>query len=535
MALLLVTVLLGPALAAAQKADRAVWVDPDAAFVGSEIRVYGYHEPTSPGRQQVDLEFEPPAGATGSPLAPIVRQVPTDRTGKFELFFDEADTAGTWTVRLAGSRPVVEAEFEITSHLFGAALGASLAREAAATSTLATDFKAIVDPYPDFPEKDQLLADLDEQIRKAADLARQVDQARRELEKLDQLVETNASTLGQNALRALRPVAKQHRELQTEIESRLAAIEDAIDEAERQVEWCARLRWWYQGFDLLGNMNNWIADSLTGLLQNLAIAKGTSGMPPLIQASLATLITIMGVSSGGMVPLVVGIYGLVTSASKEIFSAMVQKYCELFRGKGEGQYYAALLEKGAPFFEMTYTLAGDIWLAFAKRRPGGATVELTGEFKGSLKAPDCTMTMIPFLLPEAGPPIAFCYSPIPPAGARGFQLLLKGEAFDDTIELELDRTAKDFDLRAHGYYLLGEAVTLTPGVVIFPLMNAEWFFTRATHLSNPAVDRFELPLEIRGGKVVAEDEFSRHFYFPETRERKEVTVEISLKINVESK
>jgi hypothetical protein len=63
-------------------------------------------------------------------------------------------------------------------------------------------------------------------------------------------------------------------------------------------------------------------------------------------------------------------------------------------------------------------------------------------------------------------------------------------------------------------------------------MNGEWFFTRVTELSNPKNEYVDLPIEVKGGKSVAEKEFNREIFLPETPKRKAVRVTMKLEIKL---
>jgi len=243
------------------------------------------------------------------------------------------------------------------------------------------------------------------------------------------------------------------------------------------------------------------------------------------------------ISAGSPMPMLAFfkfVMGIVADLGKEIADSLVTKHCVKYEGKVTGNYQAQLLHQGMPFLKMSYKIKSDVVSLIFQKREHSELVYLKGRIKGWVQNFKCSMTMIPF---DLGPTIApsWCRTPVPILSSRAFFISLKGKALADRLEIEVDEIGYDFKLSTRGYY-----VTLSPqmpetgliGDIEFPLMNAEWFFTRITHLSNPNVEFITLSITKEGDKSVAKKDFKRKMHLPETHRRKGVKVEMDMEFRV---
>jgi hypothetical protein len=291
-------------------------------------------------------------------------------------------------------------------------------------------------------------------------------------------------------------------------------------------------------FNRLTFITNFVGTSLEDIAFNLLVAKGTGGLDFATAQAIGTACNIIGAAVMGAS--VIGILNFAvstfTSLSAALFNELMAKFCTLYEGEIQGDYKLELLHKGAPFFTMTYKLTGKMELIFQNRKPHDPAVYLKGELNGKAKDIECSITMVPFALP-ASFTLAFCRSALPPVSRKTVLIYLEGKAMADTMEIKVEKPGYDYKLKAKGYYvIIGEHAPLPiPGTLEFPLMNGEWFFTRVTELSNPQKEYFKLPIEVKGGKSVAEEEFTREIFLPATPKRKAVRVTMKLEIKLSSK
>lgn len=308
-------------------------------------------------------------------------------------------------------------------------------------------------------------------------------------------------------------------------------IESILKESREEADWCFIWLLYHDFCSKLNDVNNFVATGLKDIALNLGTAAATRGMPFPVSQAIQTVIHIATTSTVSVVGFVNYMLGTIGGLGGEIYGELL-KNCSQFKGPVEGDYRLELLHKGAPFFTMCYRLEGEIDLVFQKRRPGDPTVHLKGNFKGSARDFDCSMTMIPFAV--AAFSTAYCHCPLPLLSLKSFNLTLEGLADDHRLRVKLKQVNRDFKLEARGFYVLlsvHQPIPI-PGTLSFPLMNSQWFLTRATEISNPQIEYFELPIKAAGELSTAEKTFEREIYLPPTRNRKAVRVRLTLHIKI---
>lgn len=516
--------------------DVEVYVEPKKAYVGTEIRVYGFVEP-SPGRTYCRLEFIK-EGPSIVEQVKAVEQVQAEANGDYEYVFRETSEPGMWKVRAwkEGTQSYAEETFEISSRIFMADLVKSLEDlEIEKTREGFYLLDNLLENYPTFPNKDQMQDDINsllQEIERAESLFQKFDTSVKEMENS---LETHSGKIPARASEALRKASDISMNLAEKIQSESAEIDQLLKESRQEADWCYLWSTYYDFCSKLSNAANFIATGLGDIAQNLMVAELTKDLDFDVQQKIQTVLHIITTAPAPS-PSVIGftnfmmgtISGLAASTYKELLNS-----CTQYKGKAEGEYHAELRHEGLPFFTMDYKLKGEITLVFQKRKPKDPAVHLKGRFKGRIQDTECSITMVPFKLPSEELLLARCWSALPLIAGRSFLLYLEGRALDDKMEIEFKKAERDFKLEAKAYYvLLSHHILPIPGTFNFPLMNAEWFFTRVTKLSLKDTDFFILPIKVEGDKSAAERTFERSIHLPATPRRKETAVELKLKIKI---
>lgn len=507
--------------------DVEVYVDPKKAYTGTEIQVYGFVKP-NPGTTYARLEFLKQSQS-------FVERVKAEANGEYEYVFRETNEAGIWKVRAwkEGTQKYAEETFEISSRIFMIELVKSLKDlEVEKTKEGFNALDNLLENYPAFPGKDEMEDDINsllQEIDQAESLFQEFDNAVRQME---DALEAHAGNIPEQASQALQKASDISTNLTERIHTELGEIDSLLEESKEESEWCYLWSIYHDFCSKLNYSSNYIAENLKGIVDNLILAKLTEGLSFDVQQKIQTTVHIITTRTPSVVGFTNFMVGTASGLAGSIYEELL-KTCTQYKGEAEGEYHAELRHKGVAFFIMDYKLKGEIKLVFQKRKPGDPAVHLKGRFKGRVQDIECAITMVPFQLPSATD-LAWCRSAVPLTARRSFLLYLEGRAMDDEMEIEFTKTQHDFELESKGYYvLLSEHKLLPiPGTFTFPLMNAEWFFTRVTKLSLVDKEFFVLPIKGEGDKSVAENTFERDFYFPETPERKETAVDLKLKIKL---
>jgi hypothetical protein len=279
--------------------------------------------------------------------------------------------------------------------------------------------------------------------------------------------------------------------------------------------------------------SNFLSTSLTGIAKSLGIAEITKGVEKNLQKLIVVIISSLYRGKPSLFGITSVVMGYMAELGIYIYGKLM-KNCTNYTGEAEGEYHAELIHNNMTFFTMFYRISGDMNLTFQKRKPGDPAVYLKGNFKGKASDFACTITMAPFAQPDTIGPV-WCLSATPLVARRSFFLYIEGKAADNLMELKLDKVGRDFKLKARAFYVLLSSAAYNlpiPGDFEFPLQNAEWFLTRTTKISNPKIEYFQLPIEVKGDTSTAEEEFEREIYLPETKQRVGVKIYMKLKITV---
>ncbi|UCH92799.1 MAG: hypothetical protein JSV88_21225 [Candidatus Aminicenantes bacterium] len=515
--------------------DVEVYIEPDQCYLGSEVRIYGFVKPKPRGTTYARLEFlTPQSGKT------ITRRVQANTNGEYDFLFNETDEVGEWevTVWKDGTSQNDKDTFTVSAVVFMV----PLVKDLDAVDQISLDssryLKNQLANYPAFPGKDTMITEAEELINKLETLARLYTTLDTAVKQMEDALQANAAAIPPAAQAALRKVAAKAVQTSTQIKAEMVHLESLFEKSKQETQWCHE---WKVSADLFNRLNfitNFVGTALEEIALNLLVAKGTQGLDFVTAQTIGTVCNIIGAAVMGAS--VIGILNFAvatfTSLSKAMFEELMAKFCTLYKGEIEGDYKLELLHKGAPFFTMTYKLTGKMELIFQKRKPHDPAVYLKGELNGKAKDIGCSITMVPFALP-ASFTLAFCRSALPPVSRKTVLIYLEGKAKADKMEIKVEKPGYDYKLKAKGYYvIIGEHAPLPiPGTLEFPLMNGEWFFTRVTELSNPQKEYFELPIEVKGNKSVAEEEFTREIFLPATPKRKAVRVTMKLEIKLSSK
>lgn len=508
--------------------DVEVYVQPSKVYTGDRVEIFGF---VKPNRQITYARLElvkPVSGKT------IVKKVQTQKNGKYSLIFTDTDEKGIWKVKASKEGTAISAEtsFTVGSGIFLGDLVEILDKEYDPLSRSGwQELSRLLKNYPRFPGKEDMeerLKEILDRLDQMADSLRQLDQATTQLENL---LEAHGGSIPETARQALARAAKKSVDTCGQIKPAIQEIESILEESREEADWCFIWLLYHDFCSKLNDVNNFVATGLKDIALNLGTAAATKGMPFPVSQAIQTVIHIATTSTVSVVGFVNYMLGTIAGLGGEIYGELL-KNCSQFKGPVKGDYRLELLHKGAPFFTMSYRLEGEIDLVFQKRKPGDPTVHLKGNFKGSARDFDCSMTMIPFAVATFS--MAYCHCPLPLLSLKSFNLTLEGLADDHRLRVKLKQVNRDFKLEARGFYVLlsvHQPIPI-PGTLPFPLMNSQWFLTRATEISNPKIEYFELPIKAAGELSTAEKTFEREIYLPPTRNRKAVRVRLTLHIKI---
>ncbi len=527
--LVLAVVILFPLLINGQNQDM-VNVTPDRCFLGGTINVFGWVKPNHPGDTIVNLEFTKPVSGNK-----IQERVKTNPDGKYSFQFKETHEIGTWKVAAhkVGTTIKEEAQFEVSHRVFLIPLCLELKQMDEKTTEAYTYFQDVLKNYPDFPGKDDINDTIDELLNDLQQMQALLVPLESDIQQMNNSLQVHAHNLPGLAQKALIDAADTSVKTIEETTKQIKEIQEVIESSKQEAEWCYIWMSYYYLCEQLKFYNNFLSTSLTGIAKSLIIAETTKGLDKNLQTLITKVINRLSRSKQTPVSIANKIMGLMAKLGTRVYGELM-KNCTNYTGEAEGEYHAELIHNNMTFFTMFYKISGDVNLTFQKRKPGDPAVYLKGNFKGKASDFACTITMAPFAQPDTIGPV-WCLSATPLVARRSFILYIKGKAADDLMELKLDKVGRDFSLKARAFYVLLSSAAYNlpiPGDFEFPLQNAEWFFTRTTKISNPKIEYFQLPIEVKGDTSTAEEEFEREIYLPETKQRVGVKIYMKLKITV---
>ncbi|MFQ6084306.1 MAG: hypothetical protein ACE5WD_13240 [Candidatus Aminicenantia bacterium] len=511
-----------------QSQDVEVYVEPGQSYLGEEIRIFGFVKP-NPGPTYARLELLKPVSGEM-----ITEKVRAKSSGEYEFLFKETYEAGTWRVKVwkEGTNKYAVSSFVVSAGIFMAELVDDMEGLNEKTEEGFDYLEDLLKYYPVFPGKEEMEDKIDELLQKCTQMNKLLDQVRDAVEKMENGLKSNADKIPEPARKALRKAANLSVETSNRIKAEMPELVSILESSKKESEWCYIWLLYYEFCNKLNFINNFIASDLKGICQNLVVAEKTKGMPFPLAQSIGTSVHLLTTKTPSPLGFTTYMIGTIASLGSSIYGELLGN-CTQYKGKVEGDYYAELLHKDAPFFTMSYKISGEIWLVFQKRKSGDPAVYLKGRFKGKAEDFECSITMVPFALPSSFTP-AWCWSSLPLIAKRSFLLYLEGKAMDDSMEIKLEKVGYDFKLKSKAYYVIlsSHEPLPIPGTLEFPLMNAEWFLTRVTEISNPKKEYFVLPIEVKGKKSVAEKDFEREIYLPPTLKRKAVRVKMKFKMKV---
>ena len=514
---------------ASAAADFDVDVDPDSCYWRGEIRVFGFAKPTGTTNPEVLLELTKP-GAGGV----VTETVMARSNGLYEMVFDETTEFGTWKVKATHQETgkTATTSFQVATAAFLTPLVQEMQRVTPAVSTATQEFREELGPgFPGFPGKRQMKEEAQQIVDKLAELGQSLAKLDAAARKLEQALQKQDAQIPAVAKQHLADAAKEQAEATDHVQLGMADIERLIDETRQATDTCFMFQAYGMMFERMGRVLTVVDGKLTKMLRNWALAEAVQGLPFPVRTQLRAIQTIV------LAPNFIGALRFTTVTAlqlgAEVSDLLVARFCQEFRGTVEGEYYAEILHQEMPFLTMSYVYDAQIRMVFQKRNPGQPVVALKGRIMGRIRDPECEMSMMPFDLADTVSP-SWCRSAVPEIGSRSFLLYLTGRAFEDRLEIDFDRTGHDFDLKTRGYYVMvsSHQPVPIPGDVVFPLMDAEWFFTRITHLSNPNVDFITLPIEVTDEGSEASKEYEREMNFDETPQRKGVHIEMEMEIEL---
>lgn len=509
-------------------AQAGVYVEPERGFLGAEIKIFGYVKPER-RKTIVEITLSPP-----SPQKSITREVAAAEDGGFELLFNETLWAGIWQVRAAkkGTGQSASASFVITAGVFAEECAAALVEVVGVTEGGFGEFRGALAGYPDFEGKENMLREINEILSRAEEMTRHMAILRDAARRLEEQLSRHRDGLPPGAVQALEKAAAGSNDAAREIERQLPPIRAALESTRESAEWCHVWLGYHDFCELLNSLNHFLVSKISEIGVNLGLAAATANLHPAVQQAIQTYFHLILTSQ----PSAMGFAGYMTGTLAALGSDVYGKLmlnCSYYKGTVEGDYRLALLHDNKPFYVMSYRLSGEMWLSFEARKPGDPAVYLRGRMRGRAQNFKCDLSLEPFALPGTFAP-AFCHCPVPPVSSRHFILYFTGQAMDDEMNISLEKVHSDFDLKSVGFYVLisVHTVGLEADFLEFPLMNAEWFVTRTTKISDPRNKHFTLNIKAEAGRSTAEETFVREIYLPPTPQRKAVRANMTLKIKI---
>ncbi len=505
-------------------------VEPQRCLLGGTVKVFGWVKPNHPGATYVNLDFfKPVSGKT------ISQKVRTDPNGKYNFLFKQTDETGMWRVeaRKEGTPLKKEVTFEVSHTVFLVPLSQEIKSLGSEITEAYNFLKTTVENYPDFPDKDDILHDIAELLNHLDQMAASLDTLESHVQQMNSSLQVHAPNLPDPAKQQLIEAGNKANTVIQETRNQNSETREVLEKSKQAADWCYI---WMAYYDLCAQLkfyNNFLAGSLKGIAMNLLQAKLTQGLDPNLQNLIAKVFDAIGGPPNTPLDIANKIMGKMADLGSKVYDQLL-KNCTTYMGEAEGQYHTQLLHKNMTFYTMSYKLSGKVELTFQERKPGDPAVYLKGRFKGKAHDFGCSITMAPFAVPDTIGPV-WCLAATPLIANRSFLLYLEGKAHDDRMELKLEKTGRDFDLKSRAFYVMLTSATYNlpiPGDFSFPLQDAEWFLTRVTQISNPSIEYFEIPIQAQGDTSKAEKEFERTIYLPETSKRVGVNVHMKLKITI---
>jgi len=510
--------------------ETEVYIQPRRAHLGAGIRIFGFVQPgREPARVRIELR-KPKSGEN------LVQLVDARENGEFEWLFEDADETGFWKVKVnkEATRDVVEESFQITSGVFLGKLADDLSGLSGTESEAGREFRDLLEDYPVFPGKDDMLARAAEALRMLDDLRDHLDRLREADRKLEQSLEDHAG-VPEAAREALREAAAGAGRLSESARREDSSLRELFEQSRRASEWCRRWSVFKDIFDRMGFFSNFMTDSITEIASNLNVALGVSQMPYEVSQAIWTVVHVLGVAVTGEAS-VLGATAFLVNTFSGLSSASYDELlqnCTRFSGTMEGEYSARLEINGAPYFFMSYKLSAEVDLVFQKIRPGDPAVHLRGQVSGHVSDFDASLEMGIFMPPGTMIP-SWTRIPVPALSGRTFFMSLAGKAENDRLEIGLEDVSHDFELKAKGYYVILSLHAPIPlaDVLEFPLMDAEWFFTRVTEISRSDPKSISLRIENDGAQPTVTGEFERSMYIPPGPKRAAVRVSMTMRLHL---
>jgi hypothetical protein len=398
----------------------------------------------------------------------------------------------------------------------------------------AYDFlKITVKKYPEFPDKDKTIQAIDELFTQLDQMTTGLNRLEIQVKQLNDSLRTHAPDLPDEVKKQLIGAANQADNTLQETRRMKEETGQALQKSKETTDWCYIWMAYYDLCEQLKFYNNFLADNIKGIAQNLGQAKVIQGLPADLQNIIGNVAEALTADVKNPVDVANKIMGKMADLGSYVYNRLLEN-CTTYSGEAKGQYETVLRHKNMTFYKMSYKLTGKVELTFQKRKPGDPAVYLKGRFKGKMNQPACFITMAPFAVPDTIGPV-WCLAATPLVASRSFFLYLEGKASDQGMELKLEKAERDFKLRSRAFYVLLSSAAFSlpiPGDFSFPLQNAEWFLTRVTKISNPSIEYFKIPIEARGNTSRAEKEFERTIDLPETAKRVGVKVHLKLKFTL---
>jgi hypothetical protein len=261
-------------------------VEPKRCFCSGTVKVFGWVKPNHPGPTTVNLEFFKPLSAET-----LRRQVIAQSDGQYQFLFRDTDETGTWRVKAwkTGSRTQGETAFEVSKTVFLIPLCLEVNRLDEETQAAYDYFKDVVMGYPDFPDKREVIQVVEELFREMnkqkAALAVLEDAVRQMNQGLAQTID-----LPEPALDEFIKAADKADNTIDETGKQKAEIKEVQENSRQEAEWCYL---WMAYYDLCGQLNffnNFLADSLKDIAQNLLAARMIQGLDPKLQNDIGLVV-----------------------------------------------------------------------------------------------------------------------------------------------------------------------------------------------------------------------------------------------------
>ena len=523
-----------------------VSVTPERPFVSGQVTVSG-----SSGAFQdntaVTVTFSPPTGPA------IVRSTQLNEAGTFEIVLSPLEVAGRWRVEVRGplsdvAKETAALEFEVIQPAAAAAVsirGFSRGTAQAAEFLQVTEDQ--LNRFTELPEKDQaekqvdelqeLIAGVDEDLAQLADALDTISDAMEGLQAFPEMQEAMVSLAEevQDSLNRMETVSNQ-----------LHYTHETVNKAR---EWCRTWHAQKEGMKYVKNMvivifggtaaiKSWASGKLTGAItstRNKLVAEAAGevlGMTD--QQVLDARQALEDIEKAEKrIKELTDIKGNLGNWSKEAISGgldwlidwiatKVAPNCGMYDAEVKGWLYVEYYTKKMVYMVAQYDWTGRIELFFQKRKSETDIVRLKGQIWGSFGwrtgrfYPERTAMDIPGVTG-----VGICVSRPPLLDIRDFYLTLEGEGKPEGVELWVTKTEYDQPRLPYLFLsILWSPYQMVPAVDTAPMdvPGGEWFVTRVTGLSDPAVERFYVPLEVHDDQVVLKHTIERTLDYREQAE-----------------